>query len=65
MGKIRGPASVYNNCRVYFRYIAVMSWDYQHEVSLYLFCQEMASIQQIAKQDPYVIDQCNLFNSYI
>ena len=47
MGKICGPASVHNNCRVYFRYIAVMSWDYQHEVSLYFFCQEMASIQQI------------------
>ena len=47
MGKICGPASVHNNCRVYFCDIAVMSWDYQHEVSLYFFCQEMASIQQI------------------
>ena len=39
MGKICGPASVHNNCRLYLRYIAVMSWDYQHEVSLYFFAK--------------------------
>ena len=63
MGKICGPASVHNNCRVYFRYIAIMSWDYQHEVSLYLFCIDMALITN--NKIPILFNQRKLFNPYI